>query len=253
MADAAGVADAAGWDLIIPVKRLESAKSRLEGLVSQRRQDLALAFACDAVDAAASASRVERVFVVTEDPRARVTLFLRGAILVGETHGRGLNRAIEAGIAAVQRQSVVEGQGPAQSLITARRLAVMTGDLPAVTSREIDAALAAAELLPRAILADAEGTGTVLLTANPHAATKAGANPHVVNPHAAPEAAVTLPLHPQFGQGSLLRHVEAGHVPLCGEYPGLRRDVDTQEDLADARRLGVGPATQATLNALVNA
>lgn len=210
-----------GWDLIIPVKRLDAAKSRLGGLEPAYRQRLALSFAIDAVEAARSASLVARVLIVTADPQAAAELSLRGAVLVGETRGPGLNPAIEAGIAAATDPDPL------------RRLAVMTADLPAVSAEEIDAALASAQAHRLAVLPDAEAIGTVLLTANPFTA---------------PEAPSPVRLRPLFGEGSFALHAAAGHVPLTGDHPGLRRDVDTREDLENARLLGVGRMTGQALS-----
>lgn len=218
------VTDALRWDLVIPVKQLEGAKSRLGGVDRAHRRRLALSFATDAVDAALAAARVRRVLVVTADPHVAAELRLRGAVIVDETHGPGLNPAVEAGVAAVGQHEPL------------RRIAAMTGDLPAASGVEIDAALAAAEAHRLAVLADADGTGTVLLTANPSADA---------------EAPVPVRLRPLFGRDSFARHTAAGHVPLTGDLPGLRRDVDTREDLAEARMLGVGLMTEATLGALV--
>lgn len=214
------------WDLIIPVKQLDGAKSRLSGVDKVCRRRLALSFAIDAVDAALAAGRVRRVHVVTADPHAAAELVVRGAEIVDETHGPGLNPAVEAGVASVLRHDPL------------RRVAAMTGDLPAVSSAEIDSALASAEAHSLSVLADAEGTGTVFLTANP-LADRAAAAP--VRPH------------PRFGHGSFARHISAGHVPLAGDFPGLRRDVDTREDLEEARLLGVGPMTEAALSTLLTA
>ena len=217
----AGGPDALRWDLIIPVKRLERAKTRLEGLTVACRRRLALSFAVDAAAAALAGTRVRRVLVVTADQQAAAELSLRGAVIVEETGDAGLNPAIREAAAAVRREEPL------------RRVAVMTGDLPAAKSAEIDAALASAELARRAVLADADSTGTVLLTANPLAG---------------PEAPSPVRLRPRFGEGSCVRHVGAGHRLLCGDHPGLRRDVDSREDLEAARRLGVGAATAAALS-----
>lgn len=216
----AGAPDVARWDLIIPVKRLERAKTRLEGLSGECRRRLALSFAVDAADAALASARVRRVLVVTADPEAAAELSSRGAVIVEETRDAGLNSAVAEGVAAIRQDDPM------------RRIAVMTGDLPAASSAEIDAALASAGLHRRAVLADADSTGTVLLTANPLA------DPEVPSP---------VRLRPLFGQDSCARHVAAGHIALPGDYPGLRRDVDTREDLETARLLGVGPMTAAAL------
>ena len=50
-------------------------------------------------------------------------------------------------------------------------------------------------------------------------------------------------LAPRFGTDSARRHRDSGAVELTGAWPGLRHDIDTPEDLAQARRLGLGAAT----------
>ncbi|MGZ4618786.1 MAG: 2-phospho-L-lactate guanylyltransferase, partial [Frankiaceae bacterium] len=56
-----------GWVVLIPVKELGAAKTRLH---VPHRDRVALAMSVDTVDAAASASTVRAVVVVTDDPRA---------------------------------------------------------------------------------------------------------------------------------------------------------------------------------------
>ena len=48
---------------------------------------------------------------------------------------------------------------------------------------------------------------------------------------------------PSHGADSARRHADSGAVELSGDWPGLRCDIDTPDDLEAARRLGVGPAT----------
>ena len=81
-------------------------------------------------------------------------------------------------------------------------------DLPGLAGAELAQALDAAAFCDRAVVADADGTGTTLLTAG------RGLTPR-----------------PRFGEESFKRHVGRGHTPLSGEWPGLRRDVDVLEDL----------------------
>ncbi|MCN0180088.1 2-phospho-L-lactate guanylyltransferase, partial [Salinispora arenicola] len=38
-------------------------------------------------------------------------------------------------------------------------------------------------------------------------------------------------------------HAASGALALLGDWPSLRRDVDTTTDLAEAARLGLGPRT----------
>ena len=59
-------------DLIVPVKRLDRAKSRLRGALSERTDEhvaLVLALLLDTVTAATQAPGVRRVLVVCEDAR----------------------------------------------------------------------------------------------------------------------------------------------------------------------------------------
>ena len=76
---------------------------------------------------------------------------------------------------------------------------------------------------PRSFVADRQGTGTAALFAF----------------GVAPE--------PRFGAGSAGRHRDSGAVELVGDWPGLRCDIDTPDDLAAARLLGVGAATAAAI------
>jgi 2-phospho-L-lactate guanylyltransferase len=96
---------------------------------------------------------------------------------------------------------------------------VLQGDLPALQTQELTAAISAARGYQRSFVADRLGTGTALL------------------------CAFGAPLDPQFGSNSSERHRHSGAIELTGAWPGLRCDVDTPADLAVARQLGVGPAT----------
>jgi len=107
-------------------------------------------------------------------------------------------------------------------------VAVLMADLPALRASELAAALALAANADRSVVADADGTGTVLLTARPGRL-----------------------LAPAYGPGSRARHVRLGARDLTGLLgtlvPGLRCDVDTTADLDRAVALGVGPETAAAL------
>lgn len=203
------------WSLVVPVKRRAEAKSRLQvpGGVDARAE-LALAFALDTLEAALGAREVARVVLVTGEPTLREAVAARPKVRLVADPGTGLGGALAAGLAVVR----AEHPGPA---------AVLLGDLPALRSRELDAALVAARQWPRSVVPDADGSGTTLLT-----------------------ALDVADLHPRFGPGSRRAHELAGHapVPRCG--PGLRQDVDTAADLAVAARLGVGGATADALAAL---
>ncbi len=198
------------WSIVIPVKRLTLAKSRLRGPVTS---EVALAFARDTVAAAQATPLVDRVIVVTDDTLVRRTLAAQGALLRPDVRRGGLNEAIRSG-----SSYAVGVAGP-------HPVAVLPSDLPAVTPDQLQAALRAAGAAPRAFVPDWLGTGTTLLT------TRDGV------------------LEPQYGPGSAQAHSRSGAIRLDGDWPGLRRDVDTIEDLRAARLLGLGAATEAVLAA----
>ena len=203
----------AGWIVVVPVKGTIDAKSRLgDGFSATERSSLGLAFAHDTVAAAVASARVARVYVVTD---AEID-WPETVVVVPEDERNGLNAAIERGIHAAERS-----QGLPQQ---AGGIAVLLGDLPALRSEDLDAALASAEEIDRGFVPDAEGTGTTMLTA------RAG-----------------LPMQPRFGAGSAAAHAALGHVRLDAGT-SLRRDVDVPAALEEAMMLGVGERTQAALS-----
>lgn len=199
------------WTVIIPVKKFSLAKTRLAGLSTDHRRDLALAFVLDTVAAAVDTPHVRRVVIVTNDPAARACIDL-GAELLDDRPDAGLNPAL------VHATHAVRADEPAASV------AALAGDLPALTSTDLSRVFADART-PYWFVGDAAGTGTTLLAA---------ADGHRLNP--------------SFGPHSRAAHQEAGAVDLTRDsLARLRRDVDTVVDLADAVRLGVGRHTRAVL------
>jgi 2-phospho-L-lactate guanylyltransferase len=202
----------AGWAVVLPVKGLGTAKSRLRGaLTGVPHERLALALAQDTVAAAVACEAVATVVVVTDDPTAATALRAVGARVVPDRPDAGLNAALTHG---------------AQLAAGATRpVAALTADLPALRPAELAGALrAAAASGGRAYVADAAGTGTTLLA-----------------------AAAGVPLDPRFGPGSAAAHTRSGARPLPDAGPTLRRDVDTMRDLAAAAALGLGAYTSAVL------
>src|SRR5690242_10697956 len=70
------------WTVLLPVKVLARAKSRLAVLAGDRRGELALALASDTVAAVLACPEVARVVVVTSDPEAGPLLAALGAVVV---------------------------------------------------------------------------------------------------------------------------------------------------------------------------
>ena len=207
------------WSVVIPIKPLTQAKSRLAGLAGRRRGELALAMAADTVTALASCPAVAGVIVVTDDATAGAVLSGLGAVIIPDTPAGGLNPALVFGAAHSARHWPGRGR------------AALAADLPALRPAEIGAALAAASAWPQAFVADAAGSGTTLYTAGP-----------------------TAPFSPRFGPGSRDRHAAAGAVQLgLPGISGLRQDVDTAADLRRAAGLGLGPRTAAVAAGLLGA
>ncbi|WEH43619.1 2-phospho-L-lactate guanylyltransferase [Streptomyces sp. AM 2-1-1] len=204
--------DPAGrWSLVVPLKPLAYAKSRLRVSTGERlRPRLALAFAQDTVAAALSCPQVLDVLVVTDDVVAAGALAAMGARVVADLPGAGLNAALAHGADRVRA-----GRPSAP-------VAALNADLPALRASELSRALAFSSEFPRAFLSDAEGIGTTFLSAGSG-----------------------VELRPAFGGPSRLRHLASGarEVPPAG-LDSVRRDVDTGEDLRVALALGVGPRTE---------
>ncbi|MFD7938040.1 2-phospho-L-lactate guanylyltransferase [Streptomyces sp. NPDC059755] len=200
------------WTLVIPLKPLALAKSRLADTATDGlRPGLALAFAEDTVAAALASPAVRDVAVVTDDALAGRVLAALGARIVADEPRGGLNAALTHGAAAVR---AFRPDSP---------LAALNADLPALRPSELARVLEAALEFPRSFLPDAAGIGTTLL------AVAAGRE-----------------LLPEFGTDSRARHRTSGAVELRPEgVDSVRQDVDTGEDLRAALSLGVGPRTAA--------
>jgi 2-phospho-L-lactate guanylyltransferase len=197
------------WSMLIPVKVLAQAKSRLARLGGERRVGLALAMARDTVTAALACEQAARVIVITDDKTAAAALGALGAIVIPDEPSGGLNAALR------------HGAGHARNRWPGCGVAALSADLPAVRPAEIGRALRAAAGWPTAFVADAPGHGTTLYTAVPN-----------------------VPFQPSFGLASRSRHAAGGarELDLDG-LDGLRRDVDTPEDLCAAAAIGLGPHT----------
>jgi 2-phospho-L-lactate guanylyltransferase len=200
------------WSLVVPLKPLAVAKSRLAEAAGAVRPALALAFALDTVAAALACGEVADVTVVTDDPLARAELAGLGAFVVADEPAAGLNAALRY------------GAGRARERRPYAPVAALNGDLPALRHAELSTVLRdASRGAERAFLADAAGLGTTLLAAPPR-----------------------LPLSPAFGGPSRARHLATGAREITlPSVPSVRQDVDTPADLRAALALGVGPRTAA--------
>ncbi|MFD5796778.1 2-phospho-L-lactate guanylyltransferase [Streptomyces diastatochromogenes] len=198
------------WTLVIPLKPLARAKSRLSDTADDGvRPGLALAFAQDTVAAALACPAVADVAVVTDDALAGRELATLGARIVPDAPASGLNAALAHGAAVVREMR------------PRAAVAALNADLPALRPLELSRVLDAAAEFPRAFLADAAALGTTLLAATP-----------------------AEELRPAFGTDSRARHRISGATELAlTEVDSVRQDVDTGHDLRSALVLGVGRYT----------
>ncbi|MFY9928699.1 MAG: 2-phospho-L-lactate guanylyltransferase, partial [Streptosporangiaceae bacterium] len=88
-----------GWSVLMPVKVLAQAKSRLAELTGARRGEFALAVAADTVTAVLASQAAARVIVITDDQVARDALAGLGALVVPDGPREGLNAALRHGAA----------------------------------------------------------------------------------------------------------------------------------------------------------
>lgn len=198
------------WRLIVPVKGQLAAKTRLHPPPGVARADLAHAFALDTITAVVG-MRPDHLIVVTSDELTTTFVRAQGGTVVADPGG-GLNPAVRQGIEYVQQ---VLGPGPT---------AVLLGDIPTLRPKDLASALSECSQHACALVPDASGTGTVLLSA--------------LSPQG---------LHPRFGVNSAREHGREC-VRLDLDLPALRTDVDDDQTLRDALAIGVGRHTAAVLH-----
>ncbi|MFB9740773.1 2-phospho-L-lactate guanylyltransferase [Pseudonocardia sulfidoxydans] len=229
---------AAPVDIVVPVKSLRAAKSRLRGAADAGVGDpdahsrLALALVLDTLTAARLA-RVRTLLVVTADPDVEKAIddALRQARVPGRSPAdrvAEIDVVAEGGLPGLNA-ALAHGAGLLRARDPHGIVGALQSDLPALRPGELDTALTAATALfaggaARAFCTDTPGDGTSLLLSAPGVA-----------------------LDPMFGAGSAARHAGSGAVPVEGSLPGLRRDVDTADDLRHAVALGVGTHTTSAL------
>ena len=181
---------------VLPLKTFAAAKSRT-ALDAERRAALAEAMAREVLRALAEVRELERIVVVTRDPRAVTAAQAVGADVVEDPEEAGHSRAALLGLEAAR---------------DAGRALLVPGDCPLLDPAEVGGLLAGAG--PGVtIVPDRHGTGTNALVLDP------------------PDVMV-----PSFGPGSCARHAAlaraAGARVRIVAVPTLAFDVDTAEDLA---------------------
>lgn len=194
------------WQVLIPVKSLSGAKTRID-LPSQARAQLALAMCMDVISAVIDVPAVSRVDVITAD--ANVIAAARGLGTDGwwVPGVRGLNQELSAAARVIGK-----GHG----------VAVVMADLPCLTADLVTDILDQAPTERASFVPDAEDRGTTMFLTPP-----------------------LVRVAPRFGHQSAAAH-GAIAKPLRGDQSWLaaRRDVDTIHDLAWAACFGLGAFTK---------
>jgi len=197
--------------VILPVKPPHRGKSRLVGIDDDRRAALARAFALDTAEACLATPSVAAVLAVTDDVRFSFELGALGCDAIPDGVSGDLNESLRQAAAEVVRRW--PGLVPV----------ALCGDLPALRPADLDAALSSIVSSIQgsgpSYVVDAAGTGTTLYTAAYERFT------------------------PSFGVDSAHLHREGGAMPVPGDLPSLRQDVDTVADLRVASGLGLGHRT----------
>jgi 2-phospho-L-lactate guanylyltransferase len=133
------------WTVLVPIRALPSAKSRLASSVPPELfEELVAAIRADTLTAVRACAAVARVVVVGDVPGDGITLV---------QHSVGLNGALRDGAALARERWSSDGT------------AALVGDLPALRPDELADALVAAAEHDAAFVPDRTGTGTTLLTA----------------------------------------------------------------------------------------
>ena len=202
---------------IIPVARLDSAKTRLASALSPYdRRELALAMFADVLQAARDSSAFDRVCVLTSDDDVAELARESGCEVIAERpEAAGLNASLGMAIEGIRVDEVI----------------ILHADLPLARADDIAAVVAALPAgTPAAALVRSRDGGTNLLALRPPAA---------------------LPL--RFGRLSADAHADAARAAgvTLVEVPNERLafDVDSEDDLRQLGGLRTGAATRGWLDA----
>ena len=204
---------------IVPIKELDGAKQRLAPLLSPaQRRALIEVMMGEVLQALAGVHGLGGIMVVTLDPHATAVAARLGARAVTDGARDGHTGSVTAGLKLLAHE---------------RRGGMMTlpADIPAATSAEIEAVMAAHQPGPSFTISPAHddlGSNTVICSP----------------PHAVPL---------RFGDNSYFPHLDAARLagiePVIVRQPGIAMDIDHPIDIAMFLRLpqSLGTRTRAWL------
>jgi 2-phospho-L-lactate guanylyltransferase len=187
--------------ILIPVKDLSSAKQRLHSVLDQpRRTQLAQTMLEDVLEAVAAVPSRPAVALVTSDPFAVGLAKRHGLDVIPDPDNLGETQAVETATAICRQRG-------------AEFTLVLPGDIPLVTSNEIQTILDAAPSCGCVLVPAADGRGSNAVLRRP---------------------CDLIPL--RFGNESFLPHRAAaeatGYPCLILELPGVALDVDRAAEVA---------------------
>ena len=202
---------------VLPAKALSLAKERLASLFSPaERRALMSAMLGDVLASVTGARGIDLVLVVTREPELVALARGFGADICAEPHNLGHTGAVRWALDALRRRG-------------ARAMLTVPGDVPALTSAEVEAMVLASEPGRSVVFAPSRsglGTNGVLLR---------------------PIDAMDL----RFGEPSFPNHVaaaeRAGLRARVLDLPGLGLDIDTPDDVRVLLDLGAGERTERVL------
>lgn len=186
--------------ILIPVKRLDEAKSRLAGVLDEEHRRALMRELIDRVAGAAREAACGRIWLATSDPAGPALAAELGVDIVSDG-GLAWNQGLE--------------HARRQLDPTPDRVLYLAGDLPLLTAAEV-----------RELASAGPSRGIVIGRAR-----DGGTNALLVSPADA--------LMPQFGEhGSAAVHryaaLAAGLRVVVLDLPGVAHDIDTPQDIVDA-------------------
>lgn len=202
------------WTAIVPIRSFSEGKTRLH-IPSVDIPTVIEVFADDVISACTNCPQIARTVVVSPDSAVLTHATERGCEVVAEKSASGINEAVDH-----VRKDV---PGPVIAIL---------GDTPCLTASDLTTVLEEATKHDVSFVSDASGVGSTMWCA------QAGST-----------------ATPRFGHHSRAEHRSHGAVELgagnaAPQWARARRDVDTDIDLWDAIRLGLGPASTSLLATL---
>lgn len=200
------------WTAIIPIRSFTEGKTRLS-IPQARTPSVIQAFADDVIRACSTCPEISRTVVVSPDPQVLTLAQERGCEILQEQGATGINEAIDMARANIE--------GPVIAIL---------GDTPCITGEILTMVLEEARDHSSSFVADTAGVGSTMWCVQPTSSATSHFGHHSRAEHRAHGA------------------VELGTGNASPEWARARRDVDTDIDLWDAIRLGLGPASSALLS-----